>query len=73
MRINLKAMQKKVDRLLSVFTTLKEELETQIGVLEDGISENERQIRELGMCNARYGEKIAEYEKLKANIDSFLG
>ena len=73
MRINLKAMQKKVDRLLSVFTTLKEELEDRVVQLEDGVKSNNVLIGELQAENAVYTDKIREYEKLKANIDSFLG
>lgn len=72
-RLNLKAMQAKVDKLLSGFIKLKKELETQIDVLDREIEANDAMVVELNQQSAMYAAKIDQYASLKENIDKFLG
>lgn len=71
--LNLKHMQAKVDKMLSVFTKLKAELETQQDVLVEAMAENNKQMQELQEENGIYYRKIIEYSTLVSNIDKFLG
>lgn len=72
-KLNLKAMQAKVDKLLSGFTKLQNELETQIEVLDNEIASNDMLVAEINAQSAEYAVQIDKYAALKQNIDNFLG
>ena len=71
--VNLKQMQAKVDKMLSVFTKLKAELDAQKDVLCQAISDNNKKLQDLNAENQIYAHKIKEYDALATNIDKFLG
>lgn len=71
--LNLKHMQAKVDKMLSVFTKLKAELDAQKDVLGQAITDNNKKLNEIAAENEMYALKIKEYNVLSANIDRFLG
>ena len=71
--VNLKAMKAKVDKMLSVFTKLKDELEAQIEVLDEEIEYNDKLVADINRQSAEYAAQIDQYECLKNNIDNFLG
>ncbi len=72
MRIDLKKMQNKVDKLVAVFTNIVDELNTQIGELNDGIDENNEKILTAEAQNKQYADKIGEYEHLRNKIESIV-
>lgn len=72
MRIDLKKMQNKVDKLIAVFTNIIAELNTQIAELNKAIDDNENQILSARSENVQYSEKIKEYEALKAKVESIV-
>ena len=71
--LNLKHMQAKVDKMLSVFTKLEAELETQIEVLDEEIEANDKKVAEINRQSAEYAVQIDKYNSLKYNIGKFLG
>lgn len=71
--VNLKAMRAKVDKMLSVFTKLETELETQIEVLDEEIAANDKIVADINRQSAEYAQQIDQYESLKSNISKFLG
>ncbi|MBR2502714.1 MAG: hypothetical protein IKB62_01170 [Oscillospiraceae bacterium] len=71
--LNLKSMQAKVDKMLSVFTKLEAELETQIEVLDKEIEANDKKVAEINHQSAEYAVQIDKYNVLKYNIGKFLG
>ena len=72
-RLNLKAMQAKVDKMLGVFTKLETELEEQIGVLDKEIAANDKLVADINRQSAEYAAQIDQYESLRSNIGKFLG
>lgn len=70
--INLEKMQKKVEKLISVFTNIVAELETQIGELNKAISDNEQIIYNAKVENEAYRYKISEYDELKNKVKSII-
>lgn len=71
--VNLKAMQAKVDKMLSVFTKLETELEEQIDVLDKEIAANDKLVADINRQSAEYAQQIDQYESLRSNIGKFLG
>lgn len=71
--LNLKSMQAKVDKMLSVFTKLETELEAQIEVLDEEIAANDKLVADINRQSAEYAQQIDQYESLKSNISKFLG
>jgi uncharacterized coiled-coil protein SlyX len=71
--VNLKKMQGRIDKLLSVFTNLVYELESAITELNTQIVLNEDTIENIKAENAVMTDKIKEYETLKTNVKSIVG
>lgn len=71
--VNLKKMQGRIDKLLSVFTNLVYELESAITELNTQIVQNEDTIENIKAENAVMTDKIKEYETLKTNVKSIVG
>ncbi len=71
--VNLKKMQGRIDKLLSVFTNLVYELESAIIELNTQIVQNEDTIENIKAENAVMTDKIKEYETLKTNVKSIVG
>lgn len=71
--LNLKHMQAKVDKMLSVFIKLEAELETQIEMLDEEIEANDKKVAEINRQSAEYAVQIDKYNVLKYNIGKFLG
>lgn len=71
--VNLKKMQGRIDKLLSVFTNLVYELESAIIELNTQIVLNEDTIENIKAENAVMTDKIKEYETLKTNVKSIVG
>lgn len=70
--LNLNKMQHRVDKLLSVFTNLINELERAISKLNSEIDENKYAIEEAQNNIKVYESKIAEYNTLKSNVESIV-
>ena len=70
--MNLNVMQSKIDKLLSVFTKLIKELETQISSLNFEIVCNKERIEKLEADNVTYESKIKEYTTLKENVERII-
>ena len=70
--MNLKKMQLRVDRLLSVFSKLIETLENNISELISGIQRNRDTINTLEHQNVVYNAKIEEYKVLVKNVKGFI-
>ena len=70
--VNLSIMQKKVDKLMSVFTNIVKELNTQIDTLNDAIDDNNHYISVAELENKQYAEKIDEYQALKNKVESII-
>ena len=69
---NLNKMQKTVDSLLSVFTTLIDTLERNITELNAGIQKNKATITALENQNVTYSNKIDEYATLATNVKGLI-
>ena len=69
---NLAKMQRKVDKMISVFTNIVNELDCCIAELNDSISTNEHIIECAKTQNSIMSNKIVEYEKLKSNIQRIV-
>jgi flagellar motor switch protein FliG len=72
MKINLTKMQKKIDNLMSVFTNIVDELNTQISELGNAISANRELILTAELENDEYQEKINDYEALRNKVESII-
>lgn len=72
MKVDLAKMQKKVDKVMIVFTNVIEELTTQIEELGNAIKSNNQQISTAQLQNEQYDEKIKEYEALKNKVESIV-
>lgn len=72
MKIDLKKMQNKVEKLVTVLTNVVSELDNQIGELNDGIAENNEKITTAQSENAQYSGKIKEYERLRNMVESII-
>ena len=70
--INLTNMQKKVDKAMSVFTRIVDELNSHIDTLKGAIDTNNRRIATAQAENVRYGMKIDEYKALKNKVESII-
>lgn len=70
--INMNKMQKTVDGLLSVFTTLINTLESNISELNSGIQKNKATITALEEQNVTYSNKIDEYAALATNVKGLI-
>ena len=70
--INMNKMQKTVDGLLSVFTTLINTLESNISELNSGIQKNKATINALEEQNVTYSNKIDEYAALATNVKGLI-
>lgn len=70
--VDLKKMQNKIDKLMSVFTNIVKELNTQIVALGNAIDENNQLILTAESENKQYAEKIDEYEALKNKVESII-
>ena len=70
--VNVKNMQLKIDKLLSVFTTLIEALENSIAELKGGIDNNKHTISRLEKENVAYSDKISEYEALMNSVKGIV-
>ena len=70
--LNLKKMQGKVDKLMSVFTNIVKELDTQVETLEGEIESNNLLIADMKSCNEVYKDKIAEYTALKSKVEAIV-
>lgn len=70
--INISKMQDKVDKLLSVFTSLIGELNKAIGELNGAIVSNNEVIERMKDDNVTYEAKIKEYETLKSNVENII-
>lgn len=71
--VNLKKMQGRIDKLLSVFTNLVTELDSAITELNTAIVTNEEAIERTKAENAVMELKIKEYETLKTNVQQIVG
>ena len=71
--VNVTKLQIKINKLLSVFTTLIDALNDAINQLNAGIKSNESAIKVLEADNATYASKITEYETLRDNISGVIG
>lgn len=71
--LNMKKMQGRIDKLLSVFTNLVTELESSINELHSEITRNEETIERTKAENAVMELKIKEYETLKTNVQQIVG
>lgn len=71
--VNMKKMQGRIDKLLSVFTNLVTELESAITELNTAIVTNEEAIERTKAENAVMELKIKEYETLKTNVQQIVG
>lgn len=72
MSVNLAKMQNKVNRLMSVFTNIVEELTYQIVELNDAIEDNNQLISKVEAENKQYAEKIDEYKALRDKVESIV-
>ncbi len=68
----LNRMHRRINKLLSVFTNLIDQLENTIMELKDAINTNDEKIEMLKDDNASYSAKIAEYENLKLNVEHII-
>lgn len=70
--INLSIMQNKVDKLMSVFTNIVNELNIQIIDLNVAIDDNNARMVTIREENKQYAEKINEYQALKDKVESII-
>lgn len=70
--INLDKMQNKVNKLMSVFTNIVKELDTQIDELKGEIDDNNHYISVAESQNKQYAEKIDEYQALRNKVESII-
>ena len=70
--VNVNKMQKKIDKLLSVFTGLIDALNSSISELNKAIDDNNATIEQAKADNIAYNEKIKEYETLKSNVANII-
>lgn len=70
--VDLKKMQNKIDKLMSIFTNIVKELDTQINRLNNAIDVNRQQIVKAEVENRQYAEKIDEYQALKNKVESII-
>ena len=63
---------RRVDKMLSVFTKLIDELEKGILELKNAMCKNEEKIETLREENESYTNKIKEYEALRVNVEHIL-
>lgn len=69
---NLDKMQHKVDKLLSIFTNLIEELDGSISKLNTEIGKNKTAIEVATENICTYETKISEYKTLKSKVESII-
>ena len=69
---NVNKMQHKVDKLLSIFTNLINELDKAISKLNSEIDANKDAIEKAQSNIEVYESKIAEYNTLKSNVESIV-
>lgn len=72
MKVDLTKMQKKVDNVMAIFTNIINELNTNIGKLNNAIESNNQQIVTAQTENVQYSEKITEYEALRNKVESIV-
>lgn len=72
MKVNLSKMQNKVNKAMSAFTKIVDELNTQINELTSAIDDNNQSILTAESENKQYAEKIDEYQALKNKVESII-
>lgn len=70
--MNLNRMQRKIDRLSSIFIKLIDALNEAIEYLTSKISDNTDHIRKLEDDNYLYQTKIEEYKSFKTNVEHIV-
>ena len=70
--VNIKVMQRRVDKALSIFKKLITELDKSIGELNSAIVTNKEIIAQKEADNITYSGMIGEYEHLKCNIEGII-
>lgn len=69
---DLDKMQRKVDKLLSIFTNLIKELDSSISKLNVEIDKNKTAIEVANENIWSYEAKISEYESLKSKVEAIF-
>ena len=70
--LNVGRMQRRIDKLLSVFTKVFEELDSAVSKLNDKINENNEAIEQAKGDNKIYESKIKEYNTLKSKMEHIV-